>query len=257
MRNWDFPGSEPIDIAGSVGSGRVAVSGEETDTTRVRIESDDDTEVRVDFQAGRLEIRQQSGGFLRGHGNVDVTVSAPAGSRAAIRTGSGAVSGLGDLGALEVKAGSGDVTVGSIRETLVVDTGSGDIGLESAGGAARLHTASGDIRVRRGAGEVTATSASGDISIGEAGESVRAQTASGDIRVDRVATGEANVKTVSGDVAIGVADGIGAYLDLSSLTGRVRSELDETDGDGEVPLHVICRSVSGDIRIVRATTAAA
>jgi hypothetical protein len=49
-----------------------------------------------------------------------------------------------------------------------------------------------------------------------------------------------------------VAAGVGAYLDLSSVTGSATSQLDETVASDDVPLEVICRAVSGDIRIIRA-----
>ena len=44
MRTWDFPGSDPIDIAITIGSGDVAVSGEKTDSTRVEGEEDSDVQ---------------------------------------------------------------------------------------------------------------------------------------------------------------------------------------------------------------------
>jgi DUF4097 and DUF4098 domain-containing protein YvlB len=95
------------------------------------------------------------------------------------------------------------------------------------------------------------------VNIGTAGASVTANTASGDVRVSRVASGEANVKAVSGDVMVGVAPGAGVYLDLSSLSGRITSQLEETDGGDDVSLRVTCRTVSGDIRIARADVSAA
>jgi len=71
-----------------------------------------------------------------------------------------------------------------------------------------------------------------------------------------VSAGEISMGAVSGDIEVGVAFGVGVYLDLSSLTGSIRSELDETDGDGDVRLQVSCRTVTGGIRITRASQAA-
>ncbi len=92
--------------------------------------------------------------------------------------------------------------------------------------------------------------------IGQAGQLVQARTASGDVQIDRVAAGRADVTTVSGDVCLGVAPGTGVYLDLSSVSGRVRSELDSDepgDSDGDAAVTLRCTSVSGDVRITRAT----
>jgi hypothetical protein len=60
------------------------------------------------------------------------------------------------------------------------------------------------------------------------------------------------VTSSSGDIVVGVATGVGVYLDLSSVTGSVTSKLDEAEGGDDVPLEVTCRTVSGDIRIIRA-----
>jgi len=82
--------------------------------------------------------------------------------------------------------------------------------------------------------------------------SVTVLASSGDVRLSNVAAGRAEVKTVSGDIVVGVASGVGAYLDLSSLTGSVTTQLDETGASDDVPLEVVCRAVSGDIRITKA-----
>ena len=67
--------------------------------------------------------------------------------------------------------------------------------------------------------------------------------------------GRTDVKTVSGDIVVGVAAGVGVYLDLASVTGSITSQLDETDASDDVALEVVCRAVSGDIRIARASAA--
>ena len=42
---------------------------------------------------------------------------------------------------------------------------------------------------------------------------------------------------------------------LASVTGSATSQLDETEAGDDVPLEVVCRTVSGDIRIARAPRA--
>ena len=107
-------------------------------------------------------------------------------------------------------------------------------------------------------GGLIAKTASGDLRIGQAGRSAEVKTASGDVRIDSIAAGRADVTTVSGDVALAVVPGTGVYLDLSSVSGHVRSELDSDSGHGgtgEADLTLRCNSVSGDIRITRAAAA--
>jgi hypothetical protein len=266
MASWEFPGSDPIEIIANIDAGSVAISAEPTEVITVSLEASGRgrnadqrvAEVQVTFDEGRLEIRQpKNSGFLRGRDGLDLTVKAPAGSRCTVRTASADIACVGDLATLTAKTASGDVTAASVSGTLMVNTASGDVWVEDAGAGVQVHTASGDIRVRRAAGDVTANTASGDVNVGTADASARVKTASGDVQIASMTAGEANVQTVSGDLMIGVAPGAGVYLDLSSITGRISSQLDETDGSGEVNLQVICRSISGDVQIARADSAAA
>ena len=47
------------------------------------------------------------------------------------------------------------------------------------------------------------------------------------------------------------------YLDLSAVTGDVTSDLESAASDGEAALSLHCRSISGDVRVLRAAHAAA
>jgi DUF4097 and DUF4098 domain-containing protein YvlB len=261
MSSWEFPGSDPIEIHVDIAAGSVAISAEPAEVTTVSLlpsghGSNDDrlvSDVQVSFSHGRLEIIQpKRAGFLRGRSGLDLTVKAPAGSQAIVRTASADVVCVGELAELDAKTASGDLTAASVTGPLEVKTASGDVWLEHAGTAVQVHTASGDVRLREAGGDISVDSASGDVSIGTAGASVRAQTASGDVRISKVTAGQADVKTVSGDCSVGVAQGTGVYLDLSSLSGQIKNLLDETGETGDVSLQVTCRSVSGDIRITRA-----
>jgi len=262
MASWEFPGSDPIEIVINIAAGSVAVAGEPTDATAVTLEPSRSgrnseqllSDVKVSFEGGRLEISQpKSMSFLRGHGGLDLTVKAPPGSRCTVETASADVACVGELAMLDAKAASGDVTAAVVTGPLSVRTASGDVWLEEAGGTVEVNTASGDVQLREAAGSVSVRTASGDVNVGPAAASVEVNTASGDVRISRVTTGSASVKTVSGDANVGVAPGTGVYLDLSSLSGQISNQLDETDGSDGVRLQVSCRSVSGDIRIVRAS----
>jgi DUF4097 and DUF4098 domain-containing protein YvlB len=266
MSNWEFPGSEPIEIVIDVTAGSVAVAAEAAQATTVRVEGNGRngerllSELKVSFSQGRLEIIEPTSArsLLRGHAGLEVTVTAPAGSSCMVRTASADVSCLGRLGELDVRTASGDVTAASVAGRLQVRTASGDVWLERADGTVQVKTASGDVQLRQAEGDVTMQTASGDVAIGRAAASVQVQTASGDARVGSVSAGEVSMNTASGGIQVGVAPGAGVYLDLSSLTGTISSELDETDGgDGDVRLQVSSRSVTGGIRITRADQAAA
>lgn len=261
MASWEFPGSDPIEIVINIASGSVAVAAEPTDATTVSLESSRSgrnsdqlvSEVNVSFDNGRLEIIQpRSASFLRGHGGLDLTVKAPPGSRCTVETASADVACVGQLAGLDAKTASGDVTAASVSGPLGVRTASGDVWLEDAGATVQVNTASGDVQLRQAAGDVSVRTASGDVKVGTAAASVEVNTASGDVRISSISSGAASVKSVSGDAQVGIPAGTGVYLDLSSLSGQIRNQLEEADGSGDVRLQVSCRSVSGDIKIVRA-----
>ena len=109
--------------------------------------------------------------------------------------------------------------------------------------------------IARASGDIKARTASGDVNIATAAGSATVATASGDVRIGNMASGRADVSTASGDVVVGVARDVGVYLDLASLSGSVTSQLEDAEPSEDVTLEVRCRTLSGDIRIARASSA--
>jgi DUF4097 and DUF4098 domain-containing protein YvlB len=104
------------------------------------------------------------------------------------------------------------------------------------------------------AGDARVRAASGNIEVGAAGESLDAFTASGNVDIHRVDHGRVRARTVSGKVCVGVARGTAALLDVSTMSGRVFSDLDSgapATGD-EKSVELILSSVSGNVAIGRA-----
>jgi DUF4097 and DUF4098 domain-containing protein YvlB len=270
MSTWEFPCPEPaeVNIAPWV-SGSVAVSGETTDVISVEVVASqphtnvDDLldEVRVTFDSGKLSVRgPKLGGLLQRRRGLDLTIKAPAGSVCRAHTGSADVALVGQLGEVVVHTASGDVTSTAASGPVTLETASGDVVLDRADNDVRIATASGDVQVGRADGALSVNSVSGDLSIGDVSGQVGAQTTSGDIAVRDISGGRVTLSTTSGDMRVMVTPGIEVYLDLSSLSGGVRSDLDERPASaGETPeasLELRCRSISGDIRISKARAAA-
>jgi hypothetical protein len=261
MAHWEFPGSAPIDVFIDLPAGRVALAAEPTDITTVELTAFSSgrgerliADVQVSFDDGRLEVvGPRRSGLWRGNTGLDLTVTLPPGSRCKARTASADVSCTGDVADLDVHTASGDVTAAAVAGYVQIETASGDIRLGEAGADAEMRSAGGDVRLARAGGDVWVRTASGDVNIGTAAVSVTVQTASGDVRIGSVAAGSTEVTTASGGIVVGVAAGVAVYLDLGSVTGSTRSQLDEADASDDVPLEVRCRAVSGDIRIVRAS----
>lgn len=263
MPHWDFPGSDPIDVSVDLASGRVTLAAGPVSATTVDIAPSRFSrnaeklidEVRVAFDHGRLEVAgPRRAGLFRGHAAFDVTITLPEGSRCMARTASADITCDGELAELDAHAASGDITAARVTGHLQAETSSGDVRLDETG-PAEIRTASGDVRLTWARDDVTVRTASGDVNIANAAADVAGMTASGDFRIASVARGSTEVSTASGDVVIGVNPGVGVYLDLSSATGSVTSQLDETGPSEDVALGVRCRTASGDIRIVRAAAA--
>jgi DUF4097 and DUF4098 domain-containing protein YvlB len=156
---------------------------------------------------------------------------------------------------LNARTASGDVSCRQVGGAAVATTASGDIRLGSVGGSAEVATASGDIDVPAAEGDVKARSASGDVVLGQIGGSVAVRTASGDTRVRSVRRGTVEINAASGDIEVGVAAGVAAWLDVQSLSGDLSSALEPTDapGDGADTVTIHAHSLSGDVRVRRAS----
>jgi len=84
---------------------------------------------------------------------------------------------------------------------------------------------------------------------------VTAKTASGDITVEDARSGVVSLNAASGDLHIGVRAGVTAHLDVSSVSGRIRSDLPVGDAapEGGSTLAVRARTMSGNVVIAPAS----
>ena len=263
MTSWEFAAAGPIEAEISVPAGEISLTATQGETVSVSLQPSHggsrsaenliaDTE--VSFENGKLTVEVPKRGHLRGDASVDLRVELPEGSSASVNTASADLRCTGELGSLSGHTASGDVTADRISGQADLSTASGDVRLADVAGPLTIQTASGDASIERAGDDVTVNSASGDVRIKHAAGSAEVKTASGDVRIDSISAGRVNTNSVSGDVTVAVPSGVGVYLDLSSLSGHVKSELDaEQDGAGrDATLTVSCRSLSGDIRITRA-----
>ncbi len=204
---------------------------------------------------------QKRSGFLAGFGaKVGVRVRCPHGSDLDLRSGSADLEATGDLGVVAVKTSSGDVSL-ERAERLRFAAASGDLRADEVAGPSDCRTASGDVRIRRCGGLLNANLVSGDLSVGAAAAGLSVATVSGDVRFEAAGGGGMRVQSVSGDVRLAIAPGERLYIDASSVSGRMRSELDLGDDpsvEGEEQVHELrVRTVSGDLLILRGTPVAA
>jgi DUF4097 and DUF4098 domain-containing protein YvlB len=274
-----FQTGGPVAIIVRTGGGHVSISAQDTPESTVELTAlntageEAAAAARVEHSHGTLlvDVPRRGGGLFRGGPQVGVRITCPSGSTLQVRAESADVradgsyasadlaSGSGDLnieavtGAAKLKSGSGTVVTGQVEGTLLVTTGSGDVSVDQSGTTATLNAGSGDISIGSLAGDVVLKTGSGDVEVGVLQGSLLTRSGSGDLVVRRAASGAVRATGASGQISIGIQDGTAAWLDLSTVSGRVSQELGETDaprGDQQ-RVEITAHTVSGDLRVHR------
>jgi DUF4097 and DUF4098 domain-containing protein YvlB len=153
-----------------------------------------------------------------------------------------------------VDTGSGAISVGEALGELKVRSGSGDVEVGVVHGGASVSTGSGDIRIRHSHGPVVVKTGSGDLEVVEAESDIAMTTGSGDMVVRAARAGRVSGKAASGDIQVGVPDGLPVFTDITTVTGTVESSI---RGVGEPEpgapyVEVRATTVSGDVVIAPA-----
>ena len=261
-RTYPTPGDLTLELY--VPAGTLEVRTADVTETLLEIEGErdpDEVEVTLvpDPEGGqRLRVRHEHGRRLLGRGELHVRAIVPEGSRVEAETGSADLIGKGRVGAVTFRSGSGDLQIEEVAGDASAKTASGDVAIALVGGDLTTHGASGDVLIGQILGGLTARTASGDVLVGAIEGSSTVITVAGDIKIGSVSTGTTALRSVSGDIEIGVARGTSAYLDLSSTSGDVITELtDLASPEGYADLELAATTVSGDVAIRRATPVAA
>ena len=276
-----FHTPEPVDLRVELWQGKVNVVAGDTDTTTVELVPTRGDSAATDLiENARVEQRgseivvlmpKSKSGLFRTKAEVEATIRVPSNSNAKLETASADIETRGTLGNLTATSGSGEVSLDRGAD-VEVRTGSGDITLETATGSCDVKCGSADVRIGSigadaeilaGSGDVVVGSAaaafkvkigSGDLVLSSAGHAVDAMSGSGDLVLKRIEQGRVKVKAGSGDISIGVAEGTAAYLDIMTVTGDVSSDLEASDApDGhDRTVDINIQSGSGDIQLRRA-----
>ena len=224
-------------VPGTPGVIGLTISGADTALARVTLEQQADTVVIEATGKGRRWSR------------LDVLAVVPEGIEIDAKLGGG-----GDVtvdqaaGSVRIAIGAGDVRVRRVLGDATIKAAAGDITLGTVLGRLDTSGASGDLRVDAVHGELTASVASGDIRIGHLMGSAAVRTASGDISIERFEGSRIAVKTLSGDVALGIPAGRTLEVDLQSLSGRVENRLEPDPDVARTGLaRIDVKSVSGDV----------
>lgn len=150
-----------------------------------------------------------------------IGISVPAGSRVEISSSRADARLDGRFGGVRVKTATGDVVMHT-TDAVDVSTASGDVHAGEIGGDAHVSTVSGDARIAAVDGRLVVTTTSGDIEVGRVGGDVDAKSVSGDFRIGRFDGDELTVKTVAGDLDVGLPSGIRVAPEISTFAGQTR-----------------------------------
>lgn len=272
MTTYRTPG--PLTLKLHVPAGSIeleTVDGEETHVELEPLHGDEGGRTAV--AEARIELRERA---LGGHElvvevperrwlifdrtpEVSLLVRCPHGAAVDLQTTSADVEARGRFAAVSSQTASGDLSFEEIDGDVQLKSVSGDVRLERVDGSTEVRTVSGDVLAGRMAGPGTVSLVSGDLTVREAGSSLSANSVSGDQRVDAVREGAVTLHSVSGDVAVSVRPGLQLWVDASSMSGDVSSELEVSDTPPEsggplVELRV--KTMSGDIQVSRAPASA-
>ena len=251
VRRYDFDTPEPVQLSAENGSGRVHVTATETTGTRVVVTGRhaEEAEVTQEGRTIRITPPRRRTGFLGSDDGLDIDVTLPVGSDVAIRTGSADVGTTGPVGSTQVKTGSGDVDLDQVLEDAQVKCGSGDVRIGEAQAALAVSTGSGDVEIGRNRGPAVVKSGSGDVRFREASTEVSVMTGSGDLVIDHAREGRFHAKGASGSIHVGIPAGTPVWTDITTLSGRIHSDVEGAGEPAEGAAHVELRAstVSGDV----------
>lgn len=267
-RTFDTPA--PVDLRLEFDRGEVAVTACETAESTIRVEGDHVERVRIEQSGDQLSAVVEHRSVFDLGTVLQVWVTVPTDSRVIVRTGSADVTTSGRLASATVHTGSGDVELPDTAGPVTVGTGSGEVRIGTAGaarvktgsgsvtagelnGESSVGTGSGDVQLGHARGRVVVKAASGGIAIEQADGDLVLNSASGDVEVGRLRSGEISVSTASGSVCLGVPPAIPVWTDVSTVTGRVDSDLIGAGRPepGQESLRLWAKTVSGNVRLVQ------
>ncbi|MEV0589243.1 DUF4097 family beta strand repeat-containing protein, partial [Nonomuraea sp. NPDC050310] len=147
--------------------------------------------------------------------SVEVLVALPAGSHPTVKTASADISLHGPFDVTRLHTASGDIHFDRLGATRI-KTASGDVAGDVIEGDADITTASGDVRIASITGDAKIDTASGEYTLRHVAGDITAKSASGDLDFTNVQGRSLNARTASGDVTVGIPDGMDVSLSMEA-----------------------------------------
>lgn len=193
------------------------------------------------------------GGWRGKGGGLDIHVVVPTDTPVKISTFTAAIRIPGDVGSTDLAFGAAEAMVRHVTGDLRLRFGSGSAKAVEVTGSVQLRSGSGDSEFGTIGGAMTSGCGSGNLHARVVHGEIRARCGSGGAWIGEV-HGDVDVVSGSGNFEIGLPEGITAQLNVTTGSGRVRSDLpidDAPNSDAE-PIRIRARTGSGDVRLFRA-----
>jgi hypothetical protein len=260
-----FPLSGPIDAVVRLGRGSLTVHtrGDATEAI-VRLtprgtDSDVLEKFSVNLQGHTLSVLGPRQGGLpdllpgRRKDSVDVVLEVPTGTALKLTTTDADVVVTGRCGRTDVATGSAAITLGTVDGDLRLRYGSGESRVEAVRGSVSIRAGSGSARLGEVTGGLHCGFGSGSLEATVVHGALHSRAGSGAVSVGAV-HGDVDVASGSGGFTLGVPAGVAARFDVTTGSGRLRSDLpvDEAPAAGARAITIRARTGSGDVHLVRA-----
>ena len=239
------------------GAGSLEIKGSETatsisvDATIYTADIEDEYELTLEQDGKQAKLVAQNKSrngisFYSGQSpSINLVVTVPSNLNLDIDDGSGDIFINAMQSNINVKDGSGNLTISGAKN-LTVDDGSGEVNLENIAGNLELTDGSGSIHINNVSGNATIDDGSGEMHVSNISGSLNVEDGAGDLVISHI-SGAVNVDDNSGDMII---EHIGSNVSIEDGSGDIRVNhakgLTITEsGSGDVSID----NISGSVKV--------
>ncbi len=246
-----FEVGDTVRIIAATRSGDITAIRGEQGAVRVVIDGAGAANYEIDQIGDVISVEpRRKGRFLSS--SADIILSVPSAANLELSCTSGDINVQTPVIELRASVASGDVRVDTVENVCRINSASGDIRVNRTLDA-EINTASGTVRMGTIVRSLRLNAASGNIYVDDVGETAICKVASSDVRINRFDGSEMRLKTMSGDLHLGIPPRRTIDLDFTSLSGKLRNKLPKSDGSpSEKALSISVAAVSGDVTLVGA-----
>ena len=246
---WSVGERASLDVRVPVGVIEVRVG--DAGIIQLTVESAAAADFEITKTGDRVALRHPSRWSMRGR-NCRIVATVPTGTDINVEAASAEVRLAGRLGVVRVRTASGAVEVDGASR-LEVTTASGGVACHAVDGDATISTVSGDCTLKGVGGRLDVTLTSGDLRVERCAGDLMVGSTSGSTRIGHCDGNEISVRSISGDVRVGLPSGIRVEADISTVSGRASLPEPVATGGDRRPVRLRLKTVSGDIRVERTT----